>query len=493
MAKRLDPELAIEVMLKAGLKPLEVYEKSHSKWKCECLKCGKIVEPTLKQIKTGSKCAYCAGNRIDAKDAFNKMISAGLEPLEPYKDSKSPWKSKCTICKRIVSPRFVHVNRGVGGCKYCGYIKSANANKIPEKTAIQIMKKAGLKPLEQYKSSNSKWKSQCLKCNTIGYPTLSQIKIGLGGCLPCGYKKGAEKNRKADFIAVTTMSEANLKPLEPYKNSNSPWKSQCLKCMRTVNPRLSSIIDGQSGCEYCSGKKVDSVEAYKIMIAAGVKPLEPFKRSNAKWQSECLKCKRRVFPTYNNVQGGTGGCGYCAKRIVDPNQAVETMLLAGLKPLKSYPGSNKRWECQCLNCQRIVFPSFAHVNSGHTGCVYCAPAGIDQTKPSFIYLITNEKLNAHKVGVGNVNDRENRVQKFGKKGWETHMVWQLENGKTALLVEKIVFKVLRVDLALEVYLSKEDMPVVGGHTETVSADSITLLELEKIIKKAIKGLKKQIP
>jgi hypothetical protein len=31
------------------------------------------------------------------------------------------------------------------------------------------------------------------------------------------------------------------------------------------------------------------------------------------------------------------------------------------------------------------------------------------------------------------------------------------------------------------------MPITGGHTETVSSDSITLFELEKIIRKVIKG------
>ena len=108
MAKKIDPEIAEKVMLRAGLKPLEVYKDSKSKWKCKCLKCGKIVEPTLKQIKTGSKCAYCAGNRIDPKDAISKMISAGLKPLEPYKGAGSKWKCIHKKCKKIVSLNFTY-------------------------------------------------------------------------------------------------------------------------------------------------------------------------------------------------------------------------------------------------------------------------------------------------------------------------------------------------------------------------------------------------
>jgi hypothetical protein len=66
----------------------------------------------------------------------------------------------------------------------------------------------------------------------------------------------------------------------------------------------------------------------------------------------------------------------------------------------------------------------------------------------------------------------------------------MKTGTEALEIEKAVFKILRKDMKLPIYLSKEDMPKTEGHSETVDADSITLLQVEKIIKKVIKGLQK---
>jgi hypothetical protein len=45
-------------------------------------------------------------------------------------------------------------------------------------------------------------------------------------------------------------------------------------------------------------------------------------------------------------------------------------------------------------------------------------------------------------------------------------------------------------MKLPVFLSTEDMPKTQGHSETVDAESISLLQLEKIINNAIKGLQK---
>ena len=51
-----------------------------------------------------------------------------------------------------------------------------------------------------------------------------------------------------------------------------------------------------------------------------------------------------------------------------------------------------------------------------------------------------------------------------------------------------MFKVIRHELKFPKFLKKEQMDKrLRGETETINADSITLLELEKIIKKVIKN------
>lgn len=90
--------------------------------------------------------------------------------------------------------------------------------------------------------------------------------------------------------------------------------------------------------------------------------------------------------------------------------------------------------------------------------------------------------------MGNVKKYPDRLKSFLNGGWATHKVWQTVNGSKALKIESAVFRIIRKEMKLPSYLATEDMPVTGGKTETVDADSITLLQLEKIIKKVIKGL-----
>jgi hypothetical protein len=367
MSKKLDPKMAEKVMLKAGLKPLESYINSKNPWKCRCLLCRKIIFPTYSNIKNGSGCAYCSGVLIDPIDAVKRMKKSKLHPLEPFIDSRSPWKSKCMKCGSLVKPILHDIRRGNGGCKTCGIKKQASETRVPKQVANLIMVKAKLKPLEPYVGSNKPWKSECMTCRRIVSPTLSSIKAG-GSCRFCMFNKTGKKQRLPKDDAVNRMFKAHLQPLVPYAGSNKPWKSLCLKCGEIVSPHLNSV-----------------------------------------------------------TKGG--------------------------------------------------------------GCFYCAVAGIQMNKPSYVYLITNQRLNAHKIGIGNQRKSRDRLNKFLRKGWRSQKVWAIKTGAEALRIEKAVFKVIRKDLKLPVYLSREQMPVTGGETETINADSITLLELEKIIKKVIKGYK----
>jgi hypothetical protein len=89
--------------------------------------------------------------------------------------------------------------------------------------------------------------------------------------------------------------------------------------------------------------------------------------------------------------------------------------------------------------------------------------------------------------MGNYKKRNDRLKRFTKEGWETHKVWNTDTGGEAIDIEAEVFRILRKELQLPIHLTKAHMPKTEGHTETVDADSITLLELEKIIKKVMKG------
>lgn len=429
MPRRIDPIFAKQKMLDAGIKPLESYRNSTSPWRSKCLTCGEEISPTLKNVMNNHGCAYCAKLRIKPSDAVKKMMEFSLKPLEPYKGANSKWKCECLNCGTVVTPKYGDIQQGKGGCKKCGIENRVNPNKYSQDEAIEILKLVGLSALEPYKSTGDKWK-----------------------CL-------------------------------------------CLTCGKTVTPMLGTIIADKSGCRYCAnikrglGTRLDSEEAREIMTLAGFIPLTPYDGKQKKWEAKCVQCGKVSFPTLNNVTSRKSKCIYCKGGKVDPEDAVKVMLASNLEPLEAYVDSKKKWKSRCLKCGQVVYPKYNGIQNGRGGCTSCAPRGMDLNAPSYVYLITNTDLNAHKVGIANIKEKkhQDRLHKFRQKGWEVKKVWKMENGYVALGIESKVFKIIRTDLGLPIYLSKEEMPETGGETETVGADAVSLLDLEKIIRTVIKS------
>jgi hypothetical protein len=107
-------------------------------------------------------------------------------------------------------------------------------------------------------------------------------------------------------------------------------------------------------------------------------------------------------------------------------------------------------------------------------------------------LITNKELNAHKVGIANQArlKKSDRLHRHKNNGWVVHQKWEFNDGLVVLQIETEVFRILRADMNLPQFLAKGQMKY-QGETETVNADSITLIQLERIIKKVIKVIEKQ--
>lgn len=115
------PTEAEVVMRKHNLEPLVPYPGAKTAWKCRCTKCGRVVSPQYSAIARGGQgsCKYCSRKAVDPVSAKKFMISKGLLPLEPYSRSDGPWKCRCKRCKNVVTPRYIQVFRGQGGCKFC--------------------------------------------------------------------------------------------------------------------------------------------------------------------------------------------------------------------------------------------------------------------------------------------------------------------------------------------------------------------------------------
>jgi recombinational DNA repair protein (RecF pathway) len=458
---RVSEKLAIQVMKKAGLTPLTPYDGAGKPWKSRCSRCKQISSPTYSSIKSGTGCGVCAGKIVTEELAVKVMKKAKLRPLVPYPGSSKNWKCECLKCGKIVHPNYGDVNQGDGGCKYCG------GHFVEPEDAIALMRLNNLEPLEPYKNTMKPWKCKCLKCGKLVTPRHASLQKGSGGCKYC-----AKKFVDAED-AVLVMRKAKFEPLVPYPGSQKPWKCKCLRCGREVQPAYTSIVSGQKGCVYCGGKKVDPQEAFDFMVANGLTPLEPYKRADGQWKCRCIKCLKVVTPSYSSIGQGQSGCIYCAGKKVDPQDAISLFLENNLKPLVPYKTTETKWKSECMKCGRIVYPTHHMVAQRSGGCKYCATLGLDFTLPAYIYLITHEELGAHKIGISGVHAKEDRINDHAKNGWKLYKRKNFESADQTYEIEQEVLRWLREDRGLPPHLSLNEMPQ-RGWTETVDATEIDL-------------------
>jgi hypothetical protein len=96
--------------------------------------------------------------RLSAEVAEQILLKAGLIPLEPFKNVNTKWKCRCLTCGKINKTYLYNIRQGKGGCVPCGRKKAGIKHKTPEEVAVAIMLKAGLKPLEPYKNNATRWR-----------------------------------------------------------------------------------------------------------------------------------------------------------------------------------------------------------------------------------------------------------------------------------------------------------------------------------------------
>jgi hypothetical protein len=189
-----------------------------------------------------------------------------------------------------------------------------------------------------------------------------------------------------------------------------------------------------------------------------------------------------------NNQKGCIECGYKSSNLKQRLLDSEVNLIlqkSQMKLLEPYINSLITLKCQCLKCHAFITPYLHSLKNG-SGCTECGTTSFQYDRPAYLYLITNTNLNAHKIGIGMKDSSKDRLKTFVYHGWTVYGLWNASFGRDVANWEKEVFKVIRKNLKIPAYLSSSEMPITGGHTETVGADSITLLELEKIIKKVIR-------
>jgi hypothetical protein len=525
MPVKTDSKTAIAIMNRAGLKPLEKYTGNIKPWKSKHLKCGRVVYPTLNAIKRGQgPCKYCAGKAVYPPDAEKLFLKKGLKPLEPYPgDNKKPWKCIHLACGNEVNPKYAIVARGESiGCHHC------SDQFIDPDEAYQFFMSKNFQPLIPYPGSKKPWKSIHLICGSKAQPSYGKIKSGRTGCRVCSGMELITQKK-----AVAFYRSKGLEPKEKFKGPHHPWKSVHTECGRTVSPRWANVQQGSGVCEYCSGNKVDMKEVKSILKENKLKQLVPYPGGKVGWRCIHLPCGREVFPTYGALRSGQGPCEFCGKNMVDEKEAYALLKKNKYTPLIDFPGGSKSWPCihtvcgtkvevraaylrggnvGCsfcagtkpitaaqankmyksrgfkplesfinvrtpvesihLVCGKKVSPTYGSLKSG-SGCKYCSIGGINLLAPAYLYLITHDSLNSHKIGIGGFDSSIDRLEKHIKQGWKTYRQLDLDTAEEAYEIEQGTLNWLRNDLGLQQYLLAEQMPQ-RGHTETVDASEIDL-------------------
>ncbi|MEI7561685.1 MAG: hypothetical protein WCJ43_04485 [Actinomycetes bacterium] len=284
----------------------------------------------------------------------------------------------------------------------------------------------------------------------------------------------------ADVKSV--MLKKGLKPLEPYSKARAKWKCECLTCHRIVFPSYWNIKNSRTkkqGCSICIGTKVDPKEVKEKMLLAGLKTLHAYPGKDIRWKCKCITCGEIVFPTWNNVRNGQGGCGKCryiksGKSNRTPEKdAIKLMVKAKLLPLEPYLNKEMPWKCRCLKCNQIVYPSAGNVKRGQGGCSFCRETGLNYKEPAYIYLIFNKELDSIKIGVSNNDSRPNRLESHKRQGWTVYKTKNFKKGIIAEQVETGILRWVRKDLKLGRHLTPDLMPQ-GGHSETIDSEEINL-------------------
>lgn len=354
------------------------------------------------------------------------------------------------------------------------------SRKISNDVAILRMREAGMQPLEPYPGRAKKWLCRCMSCGEVRGTYFDTICRGGKGCKPCANRQTGERRRLKQEVVDQLLLEAKLRAVEKYISTSKPLLCECLECGNYVSPTLADVKRG-ARCEYCSRTKVDPNIANNLARAAGLEPLEVFKSASMTWKCLHIKCGEVVYPHWSTLKKGGSGCMKCRGRNtsqvrkIPENEAISFMRSKGFEPLEPYVSAVTKWQSRCLKCNKIVEPRLNNVKNG-SGCIYCTARGLNLSAPAFIYLMSHPELQAHKIGIGSLDARLNRISQHTKKGWVLFRTHNVESGLLALQLEQEILGFLFGECGLSPYLSAEQMPQ-GGHTETVDSSGIDLITL----------------
>lgn len=252
-------ETAVPVLADANLRPLGPYPGTTSEpWPVECTICGRVKKKLrFTQVLAGYRCPHTdAGKPRHEEDVIHgRFLAIGLLPTARYVNVSTNLEAVCLRCGDEVSPRPASILRGERGCQRCGIERRSLAQMLDHDRAAEVMRAAGLMPLDPYPASGEPWRCLCLTCGTEVFPAYANVNSGQGGCHRCAKAAQSRRQSTPADVARAIMLAAGLDPQDPYSgNGKDRWKCRCLnpKCGAITYPRLATVVATGSRCEECA-------------------------------------------------------------------------------------------------------------------------------------------------------------------------------------------------------------------------------------------------
>jgi predicted GIY-YIG superfamily endonuclease len=166
------------------------------------------------------------------------------------------------------------------------------------------------------------------------------------------------------------------------------------------------------------------------------------------------------------------GCPYCGFRKLlpgfndllsqDPIVAAEWDLEKNsTKPYQVLYGGHTKYWFKCASGHKWKANLISRKRSG---CPGCAKYGFKGTEPAYLYLLRNLRLKAIKIGI--TNRKTSRIADFQRSGWELLATKEFEVGHEARELEKVLKKILNLNISKTGFVERSEMGRLGGFTET---------------------------
>jgi hypothetical protein len=287
----------------------------------------------------GCKDCFYNSLRLSKDKVEKILKSFDLELMGKYVNSQEPFQYRCLYCNTFGKVSLNSLRRKkYFGCSGCLKVpnsprqqpnyssRSTNFNEIREE-----FYKYGFELLGEFKARSISVSVKHLKCGTNTEMNLKSIKRGAGFC------KGCMKNRRlTEEEAFGIIDRAGFLPRGKFTNVETHIDCECKKCGKVVPKTVHELsVKNTFGCPYCNKVKIDPETAEEVLLDAGYKPVEPYKNSKSKWKSIHVVCGTICYPRYNSIQSGQGACTKCTVGTFDYN-AVSYFYLVTHESFKSF-------------------------------------------------------------------------------------------------------------------------------------------------------------